>query len=131
MPTDTQGPQLHISDLKMEATLRVSCTATATEVWSQMRCPQGMKAGTDCSIHKERASIRRVLCHDRVMILTVPRLACHAHKTAAGRATTFNVTGDPQTWAHVERMQQDGKVVVQPEVVVFSSTVALTMKAYR
>jgi Zn-finger protein len=111
--------------LKERCTLEVICTRTGKVVWSCMKCHEGIETGTECCIQKQTTVIRKVLCHGQVKDLEVQRLGCVAHDHK------FTVTGSTKTWAHVERMEQEGKVIVQPKIVVLSDMTVLTMEAYR
>jgi Zn-finger protein len=111
--------------LKEQCTLEVICRRTGKVVWSCMKCHEGIETGTECCIQKQTTVIRKVLCHGQVKELEVQRLGCVAHNRK------FTVTGSTKTWAHVERMEQEGKVIVQPKIVVLSDMTVLTIEAYR
>jgi hypothetical protein len=91
-----------------------------------MKCAYRRSSGRKyCVQLKKSIFIRKILFEDNVMLLEVPRLSCRVHNTS------FVLTADPSSWAEVERMQDRGEVMVEPQIVVLSPAVVLTMKAYR
>jgi hypothetical protein len=112
--------------LKHRRQLQVVSTTTGKVIWSHMKCAYRRSNGGECCVQlKKRNFIRKILCHDNIMLLEVPQLFCTVHNTS------FVLTADSSSWAEVEGMQDRGEVMIQPQIVVLSPTVVLTMKAYR
>lgn len=108
----------------------VSLQKLETNCWSKLTGPQYNPSSPCHIVHGTMQ--RKVHGYNGMLLLTVPRFRCTAHRAqSGGRLARYTfVATDPHCWSQIEDLKRRKQVVITLSIVVISEKLILTMEGY-